>query len=66
MLSKLAPVQSNFSAAMNQGVIREDYLTAPFGQLLICSIKAEVKKKHISFGWKFSCFSAHLSERDLF
>jgi hypothetical protein len=34
MLSKLAPVQSNFSAAMNQGVIREDYLTAPFGQLL--------------------------------
>src|SRR6267154_192178 len=30
------------------------------------SIKAEVKKKHISFGWNFSCFSAHLIERDLF
>jgi hypothetical protein len=31
-----------------------------------CSIKGEVKKKHISFGWNFSCFSAHLIERDLF
>jgi hypothetical protein len=30
------------------------------------SIKGEVKKKHISFGWNFSCFSAHLIERDLF
>jgi hypothetical protein len=30
------------------------------------SIKVEVKKKHISFGWNFSCFAAHLIERDLF
>ena len=30
------------------------------------SIKGEVKKKHISFGWKFSCFAAHLIERDVF
>jgi hypothetical protein len=35
-------------------------------QLPISSIKGEVKKKHISFGWNFSCFSAHLIERDLF
>ncbi len=33
---------------------------------LVCSIKGEVKKKHISFGWNFSCFAAHLIERDLF
>src|ERR1700730_10189357 len=32
-------------------------------QLSISSIKVEVKKKHFSFGWKFSCFSAHLIER---
>jgi hypothetical protein len=30
------------------------------------AIKVEVKKKHISFGWNFSCFAAHLIERDLF
>lgn len=34
--------------------------------LLVRSIKGEVKKKYISFGWTFSCFSAHLIERDLF
>ena len=28
--------------------------------------KVEVKKKHISFGWNFSCFAAHLIERDVF
>jgi len=33
---------------------------------LVSSIKGEVKKKHISFGRTFSCFSAHLIERDLF
>ena len=31
----------------------------------ISSLKVEVKKKHISFGRNFSCFSAHLIERDL-
>ena len=34
--------------------------------LLISSIKVEVKKKHFSFGWNFSCFAAHLIERELF
>jgi hypothetical protein len=28
-------------------------------QVPISSIKGEVKKKHLSFGWNFSCFSAH-------
>ena len=35
-------------------------------QLPISSIKVEVKKKHNSNGWNFSCFAAHLMERDLF
>jgi hypothetical protein len=35
-------------------------------QVLISSIKVEVKKKHFSFGWNFSCFAAHLIERELF
>jgi hypothetical protein len=30
------------------------------------SIKAEVKKKHLPCGCNFSCFAAHLMERDLF
>src|ERR1700693_1078379 len=30
------------------------------------SIKAEVKKKHFSCGWNFSCFSAHSIELVLF
>jgi|ERR1700682_707724 len=28
-------------------------------QSLTSSVKGEVKKKHISFGWNFSCFAAH-------
>src|ERR1700683_1971427 len=36
-----------------------------FSSHLISSIKGEVKKKHLSFGWNFSCFSAPLIERDL-
>jgi hypothetical protein len=32
----------------------------------IVTIKGEVKKKHTSFGWNFSCFAARLIERDLF
>jgi hypothetical protein len=38
----------------------------PCGQLPISSIKVEVKKKHISNSWSFSCFAAHLFEQDLF
>jgi len=30
--------------------------------LLGRSIKVEVKKKHIPFGWNFSCFAAHWIE----
>src|SRR5580658_1001040 len=33
---------------------------------LVSSIKVEVKKKHFCAGWNFSCFAAHLIERDLF
>src|SRR5215471_246244 len=32
----------------------------------VCSIKGEVKKKHFCEGRSFSCFTAHLSEQDLF
>jgi hypothetical protein len=28
--------------------------------------KGRSQEKHISSGWNFSCFSAHLIERDLF
>jgi hypothetical protein len=35
-------------------------------QVLISSIKVEVKKKHPSHGRTFSCFAAHLIEQDLF
>jgi|SRR5229473_1088485 hypothetical protein len=41
-------------------------LNAHEGLVTTSSIKVEVKKKHISFGWNFSCFAAHLIERDLF
>ena len=30
------------------------------------SLKGEVKKKHNSDGWTFSCFAAQLFEQDLF
>ena len=30
------------------------------------SIKGEVKKKHFSAGWTFSCFAAHIIEQDLY
>jgi len=40
--------------------------TGGSGQLLVCSIKGEVKKKHSRAGWDFSCFPAHLIEQDLF
>src|SRR5215467_8739636 len=33
---------------------------------LVSSIKVEVKRKHHSNGWSFSCFAAHLFEQDLF
>jgi hypothetical protein len=32
----------------------------------VSSIKVEVKKKHLSNGWRFSCFAAHFIEQDLF
>jgi hypothetical protein len=33
---------------------------------LCSSLKGEVKKKHHSKGWSFSCFAAHLFEQGLF
>jgi hypothetical protein len=36
--------------------------TAP--QVLVSSIKGEVKKKHFSVGWSFSCFPAPVNERE--
>ena len=54
--------QSNPQFAMSCATCR--YFGSPRG--LVSSIKGEVKKKHISLGWNFSCFSAHLIERDLF
>jgi hypothetical protein len=35
-------------------------------QVLVSSIKGEVKKKHPCAGRNFSCFSAHWMEQDLF
>jgi hypothetical protein len=35
-------------------------------KVLVSSLKGEVKKKHHSNGWIFSCFAAHLFEQDLF
>jgi len=35
-------------------------------QVLISSIKGEVKKKHVCCGRSFSCFPAHVIERELF
>jgi len=35
-------------------------------QVLISSIKVEVKKKHSCAGWNFSCFAAHFVKQDLF
>ena len=35
-------------------------------QVLISSIKGEVKKKHPCNGRSFSCFPAHMIEQDLF
>jgi hypothetical protein len=36
------------------------------GQLLVGSIKVEVKKKNLPCGWKFSCFATQLFKQDLF
>jgi hypothetical protein len=40
-------------------------LSSIFVQVLVCSIKGEVKKKHSCTGWNFCCFAAHLIEQDL-
>jgi hypothetical protein len=29
-------------------------------------MKVELEEKHVSNGWTFSCFAAHLIEQDLF
>jgi hypothetical protein len=37
-----------------------------FLDIVVLLLKVEVKKKHVSNGWNFSCFSAHRIERELF
>jgi hypothetical protein len=49
-----------------RGPWRNDGEPKDVRRCLISSIKVEVKKKHFSFGWNFSCFAAHLIERELF
>jgi hypothetical protein len=44
----------------------ERKLISRFGEVLISSIKGEVKKKHLCCGRSFSCFAAHVMEQDLF
>jgi len=46
--------------------VRYGYTGVARSQILISSIKVEVKKKHPSHGRTFSCFAAHLIEQDLF
>jgi len=61
--------QNSFPLRLERVIHRERIASRwrpAFSSHLISSIKEEVKKKHISFGWNFSCFSAHLIERDLF
>jgi len=38
----------------------------PNNSFLDRSIKVEVKKKHLSNGWPFPRFAAHVIEQDLF
>jgi len=45
---------------------KPEVIDGPRGQVLVSSIKVEVKKKHLSNGWTFSCFAAHFIEQDLF
>jgi hypothetical protein len=42
------------------------WLDEVFWEVPISSLKGEVKKKHNTVGWIFSCFAAHLCEQDLF
>ena len=48
-----------------EAILRKDQSRVR-SQVLISSIKVEVKKKHPSHGRTFSCFAAHLIEQDLF
>jgi hypothetical protein len=50
----------DFRLAQSATVIASGHVTP------VCSIKGEVKKKYLSAGWIFSCFTAHSIERDLF
>jgi len=46
---------------------RLSYLNSTRKELVLDgSLKGEVKKKHNSNGWTFSCFAAQLFEQDLF
>jgi hypothetical protein len=51
---------------LGRGAMGAVYQAHPLFTWMVSSIKAEVKKKHFSCGWNFSCFSAHSIELVLF
>jgi hypothetical protein len=62
------PINTHFPQLLDTAYRMERFQlkSKQHSEFLDRSIKVEVKKKHISCGWNFSCFAAHLMERDLF
>jgi len=63
--------ESPIIISWNSGFNGDCQILYVFGTVLVAtcpisSIKGEVKKKHFSAGWKFSCFAAHIIEQDLY
>jgi hypothetical protein len=66
--------ENELAQKANLGQVRTLAKTRPKGQeshsdrfaFLVSSLKGEVKKKHHSDGWSFSCFAAHSCKQDLF
>jgi hypothetical protein len=49
-----------------QGINPKLFPQGSFKRLPRTSIKGEVNKKHLSFGWSFSCLAGHLIKRGRF
>jgi hypothetical protein len=65
--SRSQKAQTAFLASYQHHLHRADLHQMVLHRPIECtSIKGEVKKKHFSAGWKFSCFAAHTIEQDLF
>jgi hypothetical protein len=65
--NKTRPLASSWTAVYLAFCERHKFIDRrPLVQVLRSSIKGEVKKKHVSGGRSFSCFPAHVIERDLF